>query len=221
MMPVAPLSRITEVSPSWTLRTRTSGATPQPSAAWAMWPTVSSENSECCMSMKMKSWPVVLAMRAMSPERASRTIMPSDTSPARMRSMTGFFNSTGITLSPNTEVMARSSIPIRRVTRCLLFGFKEPQHRGPFQHAVGTPRAGLIEVGGVGEHVLARHGELGPRRHRIDLRAAGHFELIHRVERLLDGRTAGEEPVVAHDQRVVRAEVVDDPLALVEIDRRA
>ena len=31
-------------------------------------------------------------MRAISPERASRTIMPSDTSPARMRSLDGIFD---------------------------------------------------------------------------------------------------------------------------------
>ena len=32
---------------------------------------------------------------------------------------------------------------------------------------------------------------------------------------------AGEQAVVAHDQRVVRAEVGDDALALLEVDRRA
>src|SRR5215467_10043809 len=42
----------------------------------------------------MKSWPVVLAMRAMSPERPSRTSMPSATSPARMRSRAGLRSST-------------------------------------------------------------------------------------------------------------------------------
>src|SRR5262245_54655258 len=31
---------------------------------------------------------------------------------------------------------------------------------------------------------------------------------------------AGEEPVVAHDGRIVRAEVLDDALALVELHRR-
>ncbi len=89
-MPVAPLSRMTEIDGSSQLRTRTSGATPMPSAVCAIWPMVSTENSACWPSMKMKSCPVVLAMRAMSPERASRTIMPSDTPPARMRSLTGF-----------------------------------------------------------------------------------------------------------------------------------
>src|SRR5262249_16237798 len=91
--------------------TRTSGATPQPSAAWAMWPTVSSENSECCMSMKMKSWQLLLAMRAMSPERASRTIMPSATSPARMRSIAGFLSSTGISFSTAVPAEARTHNP--------------------------------------------------------------------------------------------------------------
>ncbi len=35
------------------------------------------------------------------------------------------------------------------------------------------------------------------------------------------GGAAGEQAVVAHDQRVVRPEVLDDALALVEIDRRS
>ncbi len=73
-------------------RTRTSGAMPQPSAVLAMWPMVSRLNSECWQSMKMKSCPVVLAMRAISPERASRTGMPSATSPACMRALTGLTN---------------------------------------------------------------------------------------------------------------------------------
>src|SRR5262249_56970998 len=70
------------------------------------------------------------------------------------------------------------------------------------------------------EHVLAGHDELGARRNGIDLRAAGQFELIHGVERLLDGRAAGEQAVVTHDQRIVRAEIADDALALVELHRR-
>ncbi len=73
-------------------RTRTSAAMPQLSAVLAMWPMVSRLNSECWPSMKMKSCPVVLAMRAISPERASRTGMPSATSPACMRALTGFTN---------------------------------------------------------------------------------------------------------------------------------
>ena len=58
------------------------------------------------------------------------------------------------------------------------------------------------------------------RRHCVDLRAAGHFELVHGVERLADRRPAGQQPVVAQDQRIVRAEILHDPLALIEIDRR-
>jgi hypothetical protein len=41
------------------------------------------------MSMKMKSCPLALAIRAMSPERPSRTLMPSAASPARMRARMG------------------------------------------------------------------------------------------------------------------------------------
>ena len=88
-MPVTPLSSSTEVSGSSTLLTRTIGVTPTASATWAIWPRVSTEYSECCMSMKMKSWPVVFAMRAMSPERTMRTFMPSTTSPASRRSFAG------------------------------------------------------------------------------------------------------------------------------------
>ena len=73
-------------------RTRTSGATPIDSAVEAMRPMVSRSNSECWQSMKMKSCPVVLAMRATSPERASRTGMPSATSPACMRALTGLIS---------------------------------------------------------------------------------------------------------------------------------
>ena len=54
-MPVTPLSSSKEVSGSAQLRTRASGAMPQPNAAWAICPIVSSENSECCTSIKMKS----------------------------------------------------------------------------------------------------------------------------------------------------------------------
>ncbi len=92
---------------------------------------------------------------------------------------------------------------------------------GHSKHAVGPPRAGLIKMRGMREHVLAGHGQFGARRHGVDLRAARHFELIHRVERLLDGRAAGQKPVVAHHQRVVRPEIGHDPLALVGVDRRA
>src|SRR5882724_6647477 len=238
MMPVAPLSRMSEVSRSWQLRTRTSGATPQPSAACAIWPTVSSVNSACCRSMKMKSCPVVLA--------------PRETSPDRMRSMTGFFNSTIEAIDLSVVVpakagthtpciddrvqwlwvpafagttlrvwLASSSIPIRRVARRLLLGIEPAQHRRPFEHTIGAPRARLVEMRSMRQHVLARHGELGARRHGVDLRAAGELELVHGVEGLLDGGAAGEEPVVAHDQRIMRPEILHDALALVEIDRRA
>src|SRR4051812_25483513 len=111
-------------------------------------------------------------------------------------------------------------MPIRRKAGVLLLGVEQAKHGRPFQHAVGPPRAGLIEMRGVRQHVLARHGQLGARRHRVDLGAAGLFELVHGVERLLHVRPAGEEAMVPHDQGIVLAEIADDPLALVEIDRR-
>ena len=71
------------------------------------------------------------------------------------------------------------------------------------------------------EHVFAGHDKLGAGRHGIDLRAARQFELIHGVERLLDCCPAGQEAVVAHDERVVGSEIFDDALAFVEIHRWA
>src|SRR5215831_18135755 len=103
-------------------------------------------------------------------------------------------------------------LPIRRITRMALLGIEQAQHCRSFQHAIGAARAGLIEVRGMREHIFAGHDELGARGHGIDLRAAGYFELVHRIEGLLDGRSAGEEPVVAHDERIVRAEILDDAL---------
>jgi hypothetical protein len=93
MIPVTPLSNMSEMLGSSQLRARTSTGMPQPSPTCAIWPMVSSENSECWPSMKTKSCPVVLAMRTTSPERASRTIMPSATSPACMRAFTGLTGS--------------------------------------------------------------------------------------------------------------------------------
>jgi len=62
---------------------------PQPSAVCAMWAMVSRVKIACWPSMKMKSCPVVFAMRAMSPERARRTFMPSATRPAFIISLRG------------------------------------------------------------------------------------------------------------------------------------
>src|SRR5947209_7090558 len=46
-------------------------------------------NTECCASMKMKSWSVALAIWAMSADLAMRTLRPSAIPPVRMRSLTG------------------------------------------------------------------------------------------------------------------------------------
>jgi len=89
-MPITPLSSSTCTSWSSTLLTRASGVIPHPSAVWAMWAMVSSVKMACCPSMKMKSWPVDFAMRAMSPERARRTFIPSATLPAFIMSFSGF-----------------------------------------------------------------------------------------------------------------------------------
>ena len=63
---------------------------PQPSAVCAMCAMVSRLKIACWPSMKMKSWPLDFAMRAMSPERARRTFMPSATLPAFIISFSGF-----------------------------------------------------------------------------------------------------------------------------------
>src|SRR5882757_8491525 len=89
MMPVTPLSSSSDTSGSSIPRTRTSGATPIASAVCAMLAIVSIPKIECWVSMKMKSWPVALAIRAISGVRLMRTVMPSATSPARSRSFTG------------------------------------------------------------------------------------------------------------------------------------
>ena len=58
------------------------GATPISMAVCAMKPMVSRLKMLCCTSMKMKSWPLDLAMRATSGERDSLTPMPSAAPPA-------------------------------------------------------------------------------------------------------------------------------------------
>jgi hypothetical protein len=72
----------------------------------------------------------------------------------------------------------------------------------------------------VGEYVWARHCQFGARCHRVDLRAARQLELVHGVERLLDGGSAGEQAVIAHNQGIMRPKIPHDALALAEIDRR-
>ena len=65
-----------------------------------------------------------------------------------------------------------------------------------------------------------RHCQFRSRCHRIDLRTARQFELVHRVERLLYGRAAGQQAMVAHDQRFVRAKIAYKSLALIKFDGR-
>src|SRR5262245_31006736 len=50
---------------------------------------VSRSKIECCVSMKMNSWPEALAMRAMSGDRPRRTVSPRETPPALSVSLTG------------------------------------------------------------------------------------------------------------------------------------
>ena len=58
-------------------------------------------------------------------------------------------------------------------------------------------------------------------RQRLHLRRAGALEEVDLQERLADRPADRERAVVAEDHRALVAEIGDDPLALVEIDRDA
>src|SRR4029453_9561477 len=121
-MPITPLSSRTCTSWSSTLRTRARGVMPQPSAVWAMCAMVSRVKMACWPSMKMKSWPHVFAMRAMSPERARRTFMPSATLPAFIISLRGFVR-IGVSAKGSSSRGSRDSAkPLVRVDQILLAG---------------------------------------------------------------------------------------------------
>src|SRR4029078_3200267 len=114
----------------------------------------------------------------------------------------------------------RCSVPIGREIGVLLLRTETAQHGGPFQDTVRPSCARLIHVRRVRQDVLSGHCELGACGHRVDLRAARQFELIHGVESLLNGGNAGQQAVIAHDQGLVRPEVANQALTLVELDRR-
>src|SRR5437868_6435651 len=73
-----------------------------------------------------------------------------------LRGRTGLLRRCG----PRNDENGHSAlIPIRRIGRILPLRLEQPQHCRPFENAVGPARAGLIEMRGVRQHVLARHGE--------------------------------------------------------------
>ena len=112
-------------------------------------------------------------------------------------------------------------LPVRRVSGAAALGGQQAQHRRPFENSIRPAGPGLIQVRGFLQNLRRRHDQLGACSHRIDLGAARHLELVHRIEGLLDGRAAREQAMVAQDHRVVRAEIAHQALALVEIGRRA
>jgi glycosyltransferase involved in cell wall biosynthesis len=61
------------------------------------------------------------------------------------------------------------SVPIRRIAGIFLLGGQQPQHGRPFEYAIRPPCARLVEMRRVRQDVLARHGQLGARRHGVDL----------------------------------------------------
>src|ERR1051326_2469784 len=131
----------------------------------------------------MKSWPVVFAMRAMSPERPSRTSMPSATSPARMRSRAGLRSSTdGICLL--LKVIARSGATVAVGTLIA----ERPPHRtvrAAFPHTAppcGRQRLSHADPALSPEHVLLVRIPLGlgPSLHRL---RSGVFRFVRWLPR--------------------------------------
>src|SRR5213075_1309755 len=122
---------------------------------------------------------------------------------------------TMVVLPSSPLTCARAALlPVRREGGLLLLGLEKAQHRRPFEDAVGTTRAGLVEVRGFFQCFFCWNHQVGPRGHRIHLRAARELELVHRVERFGNARPAGEQPVRAQDHRVVLAKVAHQALLL-------
>ena len=66
------------------------------------------------------------------------------------------------------------------------------------------------------DHVLRRHRDLGVAGQRQKLRLAGALQPVDVVERLADGLADREQAVIAQDHHLAVAEVLDQPLPLVE-----
>jgi len=65
----------------------------------------------------------------------------------------------GVFMSRRSSPLSASTVDSPSFSRCR----RGAAARRPFPHAVRPPRAGLVEVRGVRQHVLARHGQLGAR----------------------------------------------------------
>ena len=112
-------------------------------------------------------------------------------------------------LSPGTRGNERS-IPVARVDPV--------QHLQQRRPAVGAAVDAALELAGGVLHQVGRElDQLAAGRHRRELRLAALLEVAHQQERLRHRLAAGEQAVVAQDQRIVLAERGDEPRALVEI----
>src|SRR5450631_2421563 len=168
-MPITPLSSSSDTSGSSIPRTRTKGAMPMASAVLAIWPMVSRLNSECWQSMKMKSWPVALAMRAISPERPSRTGMPSETPPACMRSLTGLTSLSAAANSGAREFVAFRHVHVLPRIRHALHG-ADLVHESREGHGLLRHRGpDIVGIGNELDH-LGLGAALFIRRHHVDFR---------------------------------------------------
>src|SRR5690606_21073899 len=98
---------------------------------------------------------------------------------------------------------------------------EEPQHRGPLERTPAAPGLRLVEVRGLLHYLGRREVQLRVARHGRHLGLAGALQPEEVGERLADARAHGEQPVVAQDHGLVRAEVAHEPCLLVEVDRHA
>jgi hypothetical protein len=92
MMPVAPPSSTRPIAPYSRSGIRTNGASPMSTAQEQIWAAASSGIALCSRSTQIMSWPVVLAMRAISPVRELRTPSARTGRPCASRSMIAFMD---------------------------------------------------------------------------------------------------------------------------------
>ncbi len=71
------------------------------------------------------------------------------------------------------------------------------------------------------QQVFRQLDDLAAGRHHLNLRLAGLFHRIHFLERRGDGGCADQQPVIAQDQIILVAEILDQPFALIHVLRLA
>lgn len=84
------------------------------------------------------------------------------------------------------------------------------------EHCRVLVNGGRVEY--VTDHLVGRDDELGTRRHGVNLRAAGHFEPVHGIERLGDVGRGDQQTMTAQDHRVDLSQIGDQARALLDID---